>query len=59
MRGKNRAGEGQEEGQVLETANAFGRLGVREEKEMGDKAKVGLEWRWVALSAKLKSVSVC
>ena len=59
MRGKNRAGEGQEEGQVLGTANAFVRLGVREEKEMGDKAKGGLEWRWVALSTKLKSVSLC
>ena len=41
--GKNRAGEGLEEGQVLGTANALVRLGMMEKKEMGDKAELGLE----------------
>ena len=43
MGGKNRAGEGPEEGQVLGTANALVRLGMMAKKEMGDKAELGLE----------------
>lgn len=43
MGGKNGAGEGPEEGQVLGTANALVRLGMMEKKEMGDKAELGLE----------------
>lgn len=41
--GRNRPGESPEEGYMLETSNTLVRQGVREEKEMGDKAAVGVE----------------
>lgn len=42
MGGKNRAGEGPEEGQVLGTANALVRLGMREKKKWA----IRPSWVW-------------